>query len=69
MAAKFEIIFSSIEFNQWMRTHFYFIYQTLSPFIIGVILIISWANHEPFKKGDYEYPGWANGMYSINTAW
>ena len=52
---------TGVGFNQWMRTHFYFIYQTLSPLIIGVILLISWANHEPLKKGSYTYPQWANG--------
>merc|ERR1712001_148291 len=41
---------TGVGFNQWMRTHFYFICQTLSPLIIGVILLISWANHEPLKK-------------------
>ena len=54
-----------VEFNQWMRTHFYFIYQTLSPAIIGVILLISWSTHEPITKGDYTYPQWANGEYRI----
>ena len=54
-----------VEFNQWMRTHFYFIYQTLSPAIIGVILLISWSTHAPITKGDYEYPQWANGEYYL----
>ena len=54
---------TDVGFNQWMRTHFYFIYQTLSPLIIAIILLISWSNHEPIKKGDYVYPDWANGNY------
>merc|ERR1712062_476074 len=51
-----------VEFNQWMPTHFYFIYQTLSPAIIGGILLISWSTHEPITKGDYTYPPWANDV-------
>ena len=39
----------------------FFIYTTLSPLIIFVILVISWSNHAPLTKGDYEYPEWANG--------
>jgi len=53
---------TDVGFNQWMRTHFYFIYQTLSPLIIAIILLISWSNHEPIKKGDYVYPDWANDI-------
>ena len=52
---------TDIGFNQWMRTHFYFIYQTLSPLIIAIILLISWSSHQPITKGDYVYPKWANG--------
>ena len=57
---------TDVGFNQWMRTHFYFIYQTLSPLIIAIILLISWSNHEPIKKGDYVYPDWANGKSTKN---
>ena len=31
-------------------------------FCLQIILILSWANHEPLKKGDYEYPEWANAI-------
>lgn len=53
---------TNVRFNQWMRTHFYFIFQTLSPAIIAVILLISWASHKPLTKGDYEYPQYANDI-------
>ena len=33
----------------------------MSPLLIGVILIISWASHEGLTKGDYDYPAWADG--------
>lgn len=37
-------------------------YCFLSPLVIGIIFIVSWVNYEPLKKGDYVYPGWANGI-------
>ena len=46
----------------WAKTHFMALYMTLSPLIIGVILIVSWSQYEPLTKGDYEYPGWANAI-------
>lgn len=48
--------------GHWLQTNIHFIYMTLSPALIGVILIISWANHTPLTKGDYEYPPWADGI-------
>lgn len=51
---------SSIYF--WTKTNIYFIYMTMSPMLIGVILIISWANHEPLTKGSYVYPDWADAV-------
>jgi solute carrier family 6 amino acid transporter-like protein 5/7/9/14 len=39
-----------------------FFYCFLSPLTIFIIFIFSWYNYEPLKKGDYEYPGWANGI-------
>merc|ERR1712223_367161 len=46
----------------WTKTNINFIYLTMSPLLIAVILVISWANHEPLKKGTYEYPAWADGI-------
>merc|ERR1712203_443793 len=37
-------------------------YCALSPLAIGVILIASWAQYSPITRGDYVYPGWANGI-------
>jgi len=37
-------------------------YGFVSPLLIIIILLIDWANYKPFKKGDYVYPGWANGI-------
>lgn len=37
-------------------------YQFLSPLAIFIIFIFSWYNYEPLKKGDYEYPPWANAI-------
>jgi len=37
-------------------------YCVLSPLAIGIILIASWAQYEPMSRGDYVYPGWANGI-------
>lgn len=52
------------KFNPGMRlkANFVFLYSTLSPFIIGIILIVSWAQYEPLTKGSYSYPGWANAI-------
>ena len=38
----------------------------MSPLLIGVILIISWASHEGLTKGDYIYPAWADGKLIKN---
>jgi len=46
----------------WTKTNINFIYLTMSPLLIAVILVISWASHEPLKKGTYEYPAWADGI-------
>lgn len=48
--------------NHWCKVHFMFLYMTASPFIVFVILIYSWSTHEGIKKGDYDYPGWADGI-------
>ena len=37
-------------------------YMFLSPLAILIIFIFSWYNYEPLKKGDYEYPPWANAV-------
>jgi len=37
-------------------------YCFLSPLVITIIFFFSWYNYEPLKKGDYTYPGWANGI-------
>jgi len=46
----------------WTKTNINFIYMTMSPLLIAVILVISWASHTPLTKGTYEYPAWADGI-------
>jgi len=60
----FDDLYSIVKHDMgpWLKTNIYFIYMTLSPAVIGVILIISWANHEPLTKGDYQYPEWADAI-------
>jgi solute carrier family 6 amino acid transporter-like protein 5/7/9/14 len=60
----FDDLYSIVKFDlgHWSKTNIHFIYLTMSPAIITVILIISWANHEPLTKGDYKYPEWADGV-------
>ena len=36
--------------------------MVISPLVIFIIFCFSWANYEPLKKGDYEYPPWANAI-------
>merc|ERR1719228_2173140 len=37
-------------------------YMGLSPFVILIILIASWAQYEPMKRGDYVYLPWSNAV-------
>jgi len=46
----------------WIKYPFMFIYCILSPLLIFVILISSWATYEPLKSGGYTYPDWANAL-------
>eukprot|EP00088_Acartia_fossae_P029786 TRINITY_DN3067_c0_g1_i4.p1 TRINITY_DN3067_c0_g1~~TRINITY_DN3067_c0_g1_i4.p1 ORF type:complete len:711 (+),score=155.03 TRINITY_DN3067_c0_g1_i4:47-2179(+) len=48
--------------NGGVKYFFGVFYCFISPLLIIIILLISWAQYEPFKKGDYTYPGWANGI-------
>jgi solute carrier family 6 amino acid transporter-like protein 5/7/9/14 len=48
--------------GMWGKSHLVFLYMTLSPLIIFVILIFSWTGYEPLTKGDYVYPPYANGL-------
>ena len=41
----------------WLRYPFVFMYSVLSPLLILVILISSWATHESLESGGYLYPG------------
>ncbi len=34
----------------------------VTTFFPKVILVISWADHEPLKKGSYHYPIWADAV-------
>jgi hypothetical protein len=43
-------------------TFYFSFYQGFFHFFLQFILLISWFRYEPLKKGDYEYPGWANGI-------
>ena len=51
-----------IKLQVWGKSVLFFIYTTLAPLIIFVILIISWSSHEPLTKGEYIYPKWANDV-------
>ena len=46
----------------WAKTHFMTLYMTISPLIIGIILIVSWARYSPLTRDDYVYPDWANAI-------
>jgi len=48
--------------NKYVKYFLATFYMVVSPLIIVVILLIDWASYKPFTKGDYEYPGWANGI-------
>jgi len=37
-------------------------YCFVSPLVIFIILIVSWAKYTPLTKGEYTYPPWANGI-------
>jgi solute carrier family 6 amino acid transporter-like protein 5/7/9/14 len=60
----FDDLYHMLKFNpgMWGKAHLVFIYMTLSPLIIFVILIFSWTGYEPLTKGDYEYPPYANAL-------
>ena len=46
----------------WLKSHLVFIYMTLSPFLILIILIFSWSDYQPLESGGYTYPPWANAI-------
>jgi len=45
-----------------LKSHLTALYGTVSPLLVGVILILSWANSEPLESGGYTYPPYANGI-------
>ena len=45
-----------------LKTFVYFVYMFVSPGLIFVILVISWASHKALTKGSYTYPAWADGI-------
>jgi len=51
-------------FNPGMRfiSHLTVLYGSISPLLVGVILILSWINYVPLESGGYVYPGWANAV-------
>lgn len=51
-----------LNLGQWAKSHVIFLYMTLSPFLIFVILIVSWAKYEPLESGGYKYPPFANAI-------
>jgi len=46
----------------WLKSHLIFLYMTLSPFLILVILIFSWSSYKPYESGGYTYPPYANAI-------
>lgn len=45
-----------------LRAHLTAIYGTVSPLLVGLILLMSWINYTPLVSGGYEYPPYANGI-------
>ncbi|KAG8182150.1 hypothetical protein JTE90_014560 [Oedothorax gibbosus] len=46
----------------WIRSHLVVTIMTISPIVIGVILLMSWIYFEPLKLGDYVFPTWGNAI-------
>lgn len=51
-----------IELSPWGKTHFNFVFYSLSPIVLFFLLILSWAQYEPLTSGSYVFPVWANGL-------
>ncbi|XP_037086841.1 sodium-dependent proline transporter-like [Pollicipes pollicipes] len=45
-----------------LKAHLTAIYGTVSPLLVGVVLILGWANFTPLVSGGYKYPAYANGI-------
>ncbi|XP_035216839.1 sodium- and chloride-dependent glycine transporter 1-like [Stegodyphus dumicola] len=46
----------------WIRSHLLVTIMTISPIVLGVILLLSWINFEPLVMGDYVFPMWGNAI-------
>ncbi|GIY08095.1 sodium- and chloride-dependent glycine transporter 2, partial [Caerostris extrusa] len=46
----------------WIRSHLLVTIMTISPIVIGVILLMSWIKYEPLEVGDYVIPMWGNAI-------
>ncbi|GFU03391.1 sodium- and chloride-dependent glycine transporter 2 [Nephila pilipes] len=46
----------------WLRSHLLVTIMTISPIVIGVILLLSWINFHPLSLGDYIFPMWGNAI-------
>ncbi|CAL1288478.1 unnamed protein product [Larinioides sclopetarius] len=46
----------------WIRSHLLVTIMTISPIVIGLILLLSWINFEPLKVGEYVIPTWGNAI-------
>ncbi|KAG1710469.1 Sodium- and chloride-dependent glycine transporter 1 [Nymphon striatum] len=44
------------------KSHLTVLFVTISPTLIGIILILSWAQYTPLKSGDYTFEPWGNGI-------
>ncbi|XP_042903871.1 sodium- and chloride-dependent GABA transporter 1-like [Parasteatoda tepidariorum] len=48
--------------GSWVRSHLLVTVMTISPIVIGVILLLSWINFQPLTMGDYVFPMWGNAI-------
>ncbi|GFY68002.1 sodium- and chloride-dependent glycine transporter 1 [Trichonephila inaurata madagascariensis] len=46
----------------WLRSHLLVTIMTISPIVIGVILLLSWINFKALTLGDYVFPIWGNAI-------
>lgn len=46
----------------WVQSHLLVTVMTISPLLIGVILLLSWINFRPLTLDDYTFPMWGNAI-------
>lgn len=48
--------------GRWTRTHLMASIMTITPVLIGGLLLLGWVYYEPLKLGTYTYPLWGNSI-------